>query len=127
MGLQVLLPAESVTNVQIPCAAEHVGSGPDYLTMKTPLMTLLQIGRRHLEATHGKPTPSSDAGGPVMSGHRELTINIISSLDKRLECILIQNNRLPCVPEIQLRNAHLPSRELLGGFNDFMHITCLDQ
>lgn len=62
IGLQVLLPAESVPNVQIPCMAEHAGSGPDYFTLKTPLMTLVQIGRIHLEAAHGKPTPSSGAG-----------------------------------------------------------------
>lgn len=79
IDLQVLLPAESVPNVQVPSAAEHMGSGSDYLTMKTPLMTLAQIGRTHLEAARGKPTPSSGAGGSVMSGRRELTINNISS------------------------------------------------
>lgn len=79
VDLQVLLPAESVPNVQVPCAAEHMGSGHDYLTMKTPLMILAQIRRIHLEAAHGKPTPSNGVGGPVMSGHREFTINNISS------------------------------------------------
>lgn len=38
-----------------------------------------------------------------------------------------QKNYMPCIPEIQIRNAHLPFTKLLGGFNNSMHITCLDQ
>lgn len=43
IDLLMLLLAESVPNVQIPCAVEHVGSGPDYLTLKTPLITLVKL------------------------------------------------------------------------------------